>query len=160
MQDKWILEWQITRYGAKEEYDSFEEAKAAFQKKLATEIDLPEYFEVMDEQFDTLLDGEEVKTFLEKFFKEGLTEDDLIETDIFCEFEGHIDHNSIYLDEAEFCGQQIYPRIESNFTVMNDPDKMHRFLFIDPYCVDGIQDFGGYSYLLMLRKKRKDEYAY
>ena len=50
---KWIVDWQITRYGTKDEYDSFEEAKKAFRTKIAREIDIENYT-LTDKQVESI----------------------------------------------------------------------------------------------------------
>ena len=159
MKDKWILNWQITRYGTSNEYDSFEEAKNALRTKIAREIDFKNYLEHMEDELDSSDCGEAIANFLTKFFNNTLEENDVIETSFDGNFNSSFNADGFEMKESEFYGQQIYPTIESNFVFMNDPEKRYHFYFNDPYNANGIDpDFDGYDYEITLRKKTKEDY--
>lgn len=151
---KWIVDWQITRYGTKDEYDSFEEAKKAFRTKIAREIDIEDYLDHMQGELDMASNGEEISNFLIKFFSNELEEDDMIETEFHGDFDCYFNAEGFELKESEDYGQQTYPTIESNFITMDDPEKTYHFYFNDPYNCNGIDlIFDGYDYEITLRKK-------
>ena len=159
MKDKWILKWQITRFGTSDEYDSFEEAKTVFRDKIAREIDFDNYFELIEEELESQENGEKIAGFLTNFFENSLEAEDVIEAEIDGEFEATFNANGFEMKESESYGQQIYPTIESNFIFMDDPEKEYHFYFNDIYNPNGIDyDFDGYDYELILRKKTKEDY--
>lgn len=159
MKDKWILKWQITRYGASDEYDSFEEAKNSFRTKISREIDFEEYLDHMQDELDMAYNGEEIANFLLKFFDNTLEENDVVQAEFEGDFEATINEDGFSVQESENYGQQTYPTINSNFIFMNDPEKQYSFYFNDPYNVNGIDpDFDGYDYEITLRKKTKEDY--
>ena len=159
MKDKWILSWQITRYGTSDEYDSFEEARTAFRNKIAREISFDDYLDHMEDGLDSNVDGEKVANFLTKFFENTLETADVVETEIQGDFEAVFSTDSFEMKESETYGCQTYPIIESNFIFMDDPEKEYHFYFNDPYNPNGVDyDFDGYDYNLTLRKKTKEDY--
>ncbi|MBR5280516.1 MAG: hypothetical protein IKU26_06090 [Clostridia bacterium] len=158
MKDKWILKWQITRFGTSDEYDSFEEAKAVFRNKIAREIEFGNYLDVIVENLETQDNGEKIADFLTKFFGNSLEAEDVVEGKITGEFEASFNADGFAMKESESYRQQVYPTIETNFIFMDDPEKEYRFYFNDPYNCNGIDyDFDGYDYELILRKKTKED---
>jgi hypothetical protein len=160
MKDKWMLTWRITRYGATDEYDSFEEAKEVFRKKIAREIPFDDCFDsIIEEQLDDSENGEEIAKFLTGFFHNTVNREDVIETEFDGEFEADIKSDSFKMKESESFGEKIYPTIESNFVFMDDPAKEYNFYYSDPYDPDICSfDFDGYDYEIILRKKTKEDY--
>ncbi len=154
MKEKWILDWRITRFRDRMEFDTFEEARDVFRNKIAREIDVPEYLDFLSEELETAVDGEQIAEFLSRFFRNELTEEHLIETDFFGEFEATFSREGFKMAESEYCDLQSYPTIESNFVMMEDPERAYHFYFVDPYDTDGVNpDFCGYDYELNLRKE-------
>ena len=129
MKDCWILEWQITRFGTRDEYDSFEEAKNVFRDKIAREIKIENYFDSIEEELELHEDGEKIANFLTKFFENSLEAEDVVEAEIEGDFEGSINADAFEMKESENYGQQIFPTIQSNFIFMDDPEKKILFLF-------------------------------
>ena len=154
--EKWKLRWSIACFGDEEEFDTFEEAKSVFRKKISREVS-DEWFDVLDSLEDDLeeeTDGEEIMNFLKKFADNELEESDVIETEYHGNFHLTINADGIDMAEDENYGQQVYPTISSNFIFMDDPNKVYRFEFIDYYDYDLAPgtEFNGYGYCIILEK--------
>ena len=154
--DKWKLRWSIAYFGDEEEFDTFEEAKSVFRKKISRELrdELEEIFEILEKDLEEETDGEEIMNFLKKFVDNELEESDVIETEYHGKFHLTINADGIDMAEDEDYGQQVYPTIESNFIFMDDPNKVYAFVFhdyYDPNLIPGTE-YNGYQYYIRLEK--------
>ncbi len=154
--EKWKLIWSIAYFGDKEEFDTFEEAKSVFRKKISREVssEWNEIFDILENKFEEETDGEEIMDFLEKFSDNELEESDVIETEYHGDFHLTINDDGIDMAEDENYGQQVYPTISSNFIFMDDPNKVYEFVFHDYYDpnLDPGTEYNGYQYWIRLEK--------
>ncbi len=153
---KWKLIWCIARFGDEEEFDTFEEAKSVFRKKISREVsdEWEEIFDFLEKELEEETDGEEIMNFLKKFADNELEESDVIETEYHGKFHLTINADGIDMAEDEDYGQQVYPTISSNFIFMDDPNIFYHFTFIDYYDPDLMPgtEYNGYGYFITLNK--------
>lgn len=154
--EKWKLSWRIAYFGDEEEFDTFEEAKSVFRKKISREV-RDEWNDVFDDLEDALeeeADGEEILNFLKKFADNELEKSDVIETEYHGDFHLTINADGIDMAEDEDYGQQVYPTMSSDFIFTDDPNKVYNFRFIDYYDpnLDPGTDYNGYGYYISLEK--------
>ena len=78
--EKWKLSWVIARFGDEEEFDTFEEAKSVFRKKISREVsdEWEETFDSLEDDLEEETDGEEIMNFLKKFADNELEESDAL----------------------------------------------------------------------------------
>lgn len=150
MKDIWIVRWTADIFGSEDEYDSFEEAKAAFRRKITRDIEAKDWL--------LLLDGGEQRAIAEylcAFFENTNDEDDPLllkydDDDIIADFR----EDGFDFRENDDRRLDHYPSISANFAAMDDPDKRYVFDYIYYYHPD-IIDFDGYEYKISLQKVKE-----
>lgn len=153
---KWKLSWDIARFGDDEEFDTFEEAKSVFRKKISREVreEWEHLFYALEDNLKDFRYGEKIMNFLKKFADNELEESDVIEIGLIDDFFLTINADGIDMTDNEVFEQNVYPTIFSNFIFMDDPNKGYRFEFIDYYDPHLVprKNFKGYGYYIRLAK--------